>query len=126
MHTQAYLASPEVVAASAIAGHITGPEPLLADASSSGLRVSISTHVSPHKASADERMLDGFPPRVQGRVVLCADDNINTDGIYPGKYTYREDIDAATQAKVLPIVLLCVRVRACACVCVRVCLCLCA
>eukprot|EP00043_Microstomoeca_roanoka_P016781 m.173102 g.173102 ORF g.173102 m.173102 type:complete len:138 (-) comp16525_c0_seq3:420-833(-) len=44
--------------------------------------------------------MPGFPRSINGRVVICADDNINTDGIYPGKYTYREDIDPATQAKV--------------------------
>jgi homoaconitate hydratase len=46
-------------------------------------------------------LLDNFPRTMHGAALLCLDDNINTDGIYPGKYTYREDIDAAMQAKVV-------------------------
>lgn len=46
-------------------------------------------------------LLDGFPQAIEGRALLCLDDNINTDGIYPGKYTYREDISPAQQAEVV-------------------------
>ena len=30
----------------------------------------------------------GFPEKVEGEIVFCDADNIDTDGIYPGKYTY--------------------------------------
>jgi homoaconitate hydratase len=50
--------------------------------------------------SALSEFIGGFPSRIEGECVLCLDDNINTDGIYPGKYTYREDISDQEQAKV--------------------------
>jgi hypothetical protein len=46
------------------------------------------------------KVLDGFPSVLAGPAVLCLDDNINTDGIYPGKYTYREEITPQEQASV--------------------------
>ncbi|KAG9589392.1 hypothetical protein KCU77_g8313, partial [Aureobasidium melanogenum] len=42
-------------------------------------------------APSDEKLTDilpGFPEKVTGEIVWCNGDNINTDGIYPGKYTY--------------------------------------
>jgi homoaconitate hydratase len=30
-------------------------------------------------------ILPGFPEKVEGEIVFCDADNINTDGIYPGK-----------------------------------------
>lgn len=89
----AYLASPAVVAASALAGKITGqnftPAPVKAELISSG-----------PVAAAEEAVDDGavakihpdFPARISGEIVLCDADNINTDGIYPGKYTYNDSM----------------------------------
>ena len=34
-------------------------------------------------------MIPGFPLRVSGEVLLLPADRVNTDAIYPGKYTYR-------------------------------------
>ena len=34
----------------------------------------------------------GFPERVEGEIIFCDADNINTDGIYPGKYTYQDNV----------------------------------
>ena len=48
---------------------------------------------------AEAEFIEGFPSRIEGECVLCLDDNINTDGIYPGKYTYREDITDLEQAQ---------------------------
>jgi homoaconitate hydratase len=83
---QAYLASPEVVAASAVTGHITGPRP-------SDGRVP-ARDFSPLAASAAEPetvpIQRGFPARIEGRVVLLPQDNLNTDGIYGKDYTYKE------------------------------------
>jgi homoaconitate hydratase len=45
-------------------------------------------------------VLPGFPEKVEGEIIFCDADNINTDGIYPGKYTYRDDITPEVMAQV--------------------------
>ena len=45
-------------------------------------------------------VLAGFPERVAGEIVFCDADNINTDGIYPGKYTYQDDVTPQKMAEV--------------------------
>jgi homoaconitate hydratase len=94
---QCYLASPEVVAASAIAGHITGPvEFAHADPSIH------FTEFLPASSGAEKvAILDGFPASVKGRLVFLPQDNLNTDGIYGKDYTYREDMTAAMMAQVV-------------------------
>lgn len=103
----AYLASPEVVAASAVAGHITGPRVPGASPSTSNPTIEIVDHSatassSPTAASAAaEPMLPSFPPIFSGPLLFAPQDNLNTDGIYPGKYTYQDDITLARQAEVV-------------------------
>ncbi|XP_004349181.2 homoaconitase [Capsaspora owczarzaki ATCC 30864] len=118
----AYLASPAVVAASAAAGFICGPEHLQqsnASASSassehapqygviSSLVVNSKSGSSSSVAAATTTpaspvtALSGFPTQVRGRVLFCHQDNLNTDGIYPAAYTYREDMTPELQAKVV-------------------------
>jgi homoaconitate hydratase len=46
-------------------------------------------------------VLPGFPEKVSGEIVFCDADNINTDGIYPGKYTYRDDLTRENMAQVV-------------------------
>ena len=46
-------------------------------------------------------ILKGFPERVKGRLVFLPKDNLNTDGIYAGAYTYREDMTPEMMAKVI-------------------------
>jgi homoaconitate hydratase len=131
----AYLASPEVVAASALYGHIAGPgwyqkpdgvekviigegsgdhevdkamsvedaldkiiaqaESMIVDAEKDrGGSTADSTGAATD--DAEETLTDilpGFPEKVEGEIVFCDADNINTDGIYPGqsliaKWTY--------------------------------------
>lgn len=147
---KAYLASPEVVAASALSGKIAGPgwyqkpegvekviigegngdtqadkafvvedalDKLLAEAESlisaaekqfdspeSAQSTSASASAS---ASAQEdgsetltEILPGFPAEVSGEIVFCDADNINTDGIYPGKYTYQDNVSREKMAEV--------------------------
>ncbi len=92
---EAYLASPAVVAASAIAGTICGPVSIL--------NKKIDAVISENKKDSSNisvQILDGFPGSFEGRALLCPADNINTDGIYPGKYTYREDLTAQMMANV--------------------------
>ena len=139
---KAYLASPEVVAASALQGKIAGPgwyqkpegvekviigegngdfmqdkalsienalEKLLADAEGlvSASESALGTPEAGEAAAAvaaDEdaltEILPGFPEKVEGEIVFCDADNINTDGIYPGKYTYQDNVSTEKMAEV--------------------------
>ncbi|KAF4808895.1 Homoaconitase [Colletotrichum siamense] len=137
---KAYLASPEVVAASALQGKIAGPgwyqKPegvdkviigegvgdITADISSSiedaleklisqaddliaesekGLTGSPEGEAA--AADGEETLTDvlpGFPEKIEGEIVFCDADNLNTDGIYPGKYTYQDDVTTEKMAEV--------------------------
>ncbi|KAH8587463.1 hypothetical protein B0O99DRAFT_665371 [Bisporella sp. PMI_857] len=135
---KAYLASPEVVAASALSGKISGPgwyekpvgvekvvlgegngiaeqdramsieealDKIIAEADSlvEGAEKSLFGEESAKSEDSEEALtsiLPGFPEKVEGEIVFCDADNINTDGIYPGKYTYQDNIDTETMAKV--------------------------
>lgn len=150
---KAYLASPEVVAASALKGKIAGPgwyqkpegvekviigegegvlevdkalsveealDKLLAQAEDlvaaaereytedGAVASSSSKSQGPSSSSAAEadgeealtEILPGFPERVEGEIVFCDADNINTDGIYPGKYTYQDNVSVEKMAEV--------------------------
>lgn len=126
----AYLASPEVVAASAIRGKIAGPgwyqkpegvekviigegsgdhivdqtrsfgdafDKLISDVDgiiaaaegAEGPEVATEQQSQP-SASSEETLteiLPGFPAMIEGEIVFCDNDSINTDGIYPGKHS---------------------------------------
>ncbi len=92
-----YLASPEVVAASAAAGRIAGP--------GETARRDLDTTWEPLQAveGPDEatRILPGFPETIAGRVLFVPQDNLNTDGIYGKDYTYREDMTPEAMAAVV-------------------------
>ncbi|KAI8181640.1 Homoaconitase [Colletotrichum sp. SAR 10_65] len=137
---KAYLASPEVVAASALQGKIAGPgwyqKPegvdkviigegvgdITADISSS-IEDALEKLISQaddliaesekgfsgapggEAAAADgeetlTEILPGFPEKIEGEIVFCDADNLNTDGIYPGKYTYQDDVTPEKMAEV--------------------------
>ena len=91
-----YLASPEVVAASAAAGYIRGPYEI------SG-RESVRSYTEFAATTAAEKVdiLPGFPARVHGRLVFLPQDNVNTDAIYGKDYTYRDDVTKELMAKVV-------------------------
>ena len=113
---QAYLASPEVVAASALAGKISGPgwykkpadwvgveksegEPFAKKSVDEALEAIIgrldsiidaSSAPSLAESGAGEgnedtltELYPGFPEKIEGEIVFCDADNLNTDGIYP-------------------------------------------
>lgn len=143
---KAYLASPEVVAASALQGKIAGPgwyeKPagvekvilgegtgvaeedkamsihdalagLIAQADSiienaekvdSTLLGNLSEGEAADNALTE--ILPGFPEKVEGEIVFCDADNINTDGIYPGKYTYQDNVSVEKMAEVCMEVIL--------------------
>ena len=93
---QCYLASPEVVAASAVAGYICGPH-AMADRAPQHSYTQFAAAASAEKVE----VLPGFPERVRGRLVLMPQDNVNTDAIYGKDYTYRDDMTREMMAKVV-------------------------
>lgn len=140
---KAYLASPEVVAASALQGKIAGPgwyqkpegvekviigegngdhvqdkaisieealDKIIAEADSmiaSAEKDMFGAAAEPgtDSAAAGEEealteILPGFPEKIEGEIVFCDADNINTDGIYPGKYTYQDNVPVEKMAEV--------------------------
>ena len=46
-------------------------------------------------------LLEGIPENSAGEIIFCYQDNLNTDGIYPGKYTYIDDFTPDQMAKVV-------------------------
>ncbi|RMZ83541.1 hypothetical protein DV738_g1086, partial [Chaetothyriales sp. CBS 135597] len=139
---KAYLASPEVVAASALSGRISGPgwyeEPegwsgvvrgqgdgvaeedrmITADEALDKIIGQLDAIIDSAEESFGEtqtaeaettdsaapasttEVYPGFPERVEGEIVFCDADNVNTDGIYPGKYTYQDNVSVEKMAEV--------------------------
>ncbi len=103
---QCYLASPAVVAASAVAGYICGPNRTVAGTPSRHY-----TELAPPVGTVGPLGLDGpvetveilpgFPGEVRGRLVFLPPDNLNTDGIYGKDYTYRDDMTRERMAEVV-------------------------
>jgi homoaconitate hydratase len=101
---QAYLASPAVVAASAIKGYICGPDAVGSETLPPTPTFSVldsGTGAAVSGSTATEALLAGFPSAFAGPLLFAPQDNLNTDGIYPGKYTYQDDITLARQAEVV-------------------------
>lgn len=111
----AYLASPEVVAASAVLGKIGAPEEINGHPVNPSPEIVKSIDLPKSNGGASDvaeepfsiedvtgsvEVLPGFPKSIQGELILCNADNINTDGIYPGKYTYQDDISREQMAEV--------------------------
>jgi homoaconitate hydratase len=94
---QCYLGSPEVVAASAIAGYICGPR----EFESLGVTRYFEEFAVTSSAAETVAILPGFPFNVRGRLVWLPQDNLNTDGIYGKDYTYREDMTPEMMARVV-------------------------
>ena len=110
-NAQAYLASPEVVAASALNGIISGTGAYKAPENYSGVRVGYGTgshvtteselgnileqlesHIDRVESSgvddtlkATTSILPGFPEKISGEILFCDADHLDTDNIYPGK-----------------------------------------
>jgi len=94
---QCYLASPEVVAASAIAGYVCGPSKLPVRE----LRNQFAAFAAPSTSDETVEILPGFPDTLRGRLLFLPQDNLNTDGIYGKDYTYREDMTPEMMASVV-------------------------
>lgn len=128
---KAYLASPEVVAASALNGRISGPGWYDRPEGWSGvvkgegngvkkedkigitegaletvlnqMEMMINQADNDFQDTSESRLTDispGFAEKVEGEIVFCDADNINTDAIYPGKFTYQDDVSVEQMAKV--------------------------
>lgn len=136
---KAYLASPEVVAASALSGKISGPgryqtpegwkgvefgqgdgikeedrmitadealdkaigvlDSMVANAEK---EFGTETETETPTQQGEEKLqsvLRGFPEKITGEIVFCDADNINTDGIYPGKLTYQDYVTTEQMAE---------------------------
>jgi homoaconitate hydratase len=93
-----YLASPAVVAASALAGRIVGPRSFevrdLAVSCRAG-KAAAADSVPPQVADA----VPGFPDRLQGELLLIPRDDLNTDAIYPKDVTYRDGLPDEEMAR---------------------------
>jgi homoaconitate hydratase len=96
---EAYLASPAVVTASALAGYITGPANM--DLSAGVPDRSFTEFTADKNEAPNVEILDGFPSGLTGRVVFLPTDNLNTDGIYSKDWTYREDVTREKMAEVV-------------------------
>lgn len=107
---KAYLASPEVVAASAIMGRMAfptetegnpPPEPTVVKQRVLGTDAAAESAAEPVVSeSGSVNVLPGFPDVIEGELVFCDADNVNTDAIYPGKYTYQDDVPKEKMAEV--------------------------
>jgi homoaconitate hydratase len=93
----AYLASPAVVAASAIAGKID----FNWDNGNQGIKAEIKINKKTAAKKSSVKILSEFPTVIEGNLLFCHQDNLNTDGIFPGKYTYIDDFAPAQQAGVV-------------------------
>lgn len=93
----AYLASPAVVAASAISGKIDY------DWNNGGNKINAEIIINKKSSSkkSSVKILVDFPSVIEGVLLFCHQDNLNTDGIYPGKYTYIDDFTPEQQAGVV-------------------------
>ena len=94
---QCFLASPEVVAASALAGYIRGAR-RFPDRKPERRYEELSTNVV---AGETVEILRGFPERIKGRLVFIPQDNLNTDAIYGKDHTYRDDMTPEMMARVV-------------------------
>ena len=91
-----YLASPAVVAASALAGFICAP----ANFSERPAGTAVRRPEKKSRPAGSVQIMEGFPSSVRGRVLFIDKDNLNTDGIYAGKHTYRDDMTPEQMAAV--------------------------
>src|SRR5438876_895622 len=91
-----YLGSPAVVAASALAGFICAPQKF----SERPAEIAVRRAEKKSTPAGSVEIMEGFPPQVRGRVLFIDKDNLNTDGIYGSKHTYRDDMTPEEMAAV--------------------------
>jgi len=94
---EVYLASPAVVAASAVAGYIRAPRAF----DETAVRVSTRGGGNRSRERGEVEIIDGFPGSISARTLFLRADNLNTDGIYAGKWTYKDDMTPEEMARVV-------------------------
>jgi homoaconitate hydratase len=97
-NASAWLASPAVVAASALTGVITVPESV--NCGPVELRSSCEPGDEPQEARELSLIMDGFPERLKGRALFVPANDLDTDQIYPGTAIYR-DLDPDSMRRIL-------------------------
>jgi 3-isopropylmalate dehydratase small subunit len=85
-----YLASPEIVAASAVAGYITTPEKIPSEPSV--FKTSLSSVTTSQSSVSSGRSLSTRPEILEGRVRIIRKDNIDTDMIFHNRYLAITDL----------------------------------
>ncbi|MDX9924396.1 MAG: homoaconitase [Ignavibacteriaceae bacterium] len=93
----AYLASPAVVAYSALKGFIDFDSA----SNCNDIKGEITINSKTSSEEIEVNIVEGFEEIAKGNVIFCNQNNLNTDGIYPGKYTYNDDFSKEDQAKVV-------------------------
>src|SRR5436305_1367878 len=91
-----FLASPAVVAASALAGFICAPK----NFGERPAGITVRRSEKKPRPAASVQIMEGFPSSVHGRILFIDKDNLNTDGIYGSKHTYRDDMTPEEMAAV--------------------------
>jgi len=94
---QVYLASPAAVAASAREGFITAPTRSPATSILPAATIRTREQAS---TPTQVNLIEGFEPRVESRAVVLNANDISTDAIYAGKWTYRNDLTRSQMAAV--------------------------
>ena len=94
--SKVYLASPAVVAASAVTGYIAAP----AGVATTALAGKLEAREAPAPPKERINIREGFPRVIEGTLLLVPKDNLNTDGIYGKDYTYRDNMTPAEMGKV--------------------------
>ncbi|OLL25668.1 Homoaconitase, mitochondrial [Neolecta irregularis DAH-3] len=95
-----YLASPAVVAASALAGKIAGPEGFHYDSAIPKTSIQVLNSAKKNASTMNVDIIPGFPEFIEGAILFCDVNNLNTDAIYPGKYTYQDNISKEKMSQV--------------------------
>ncbi len=65
------------------------------------IKAEIKINKKPSTEKSSVKILPDFPSVIEGNLLFCHQDNLNTDGIYPGKYTYMDDFTPEQQAGVV-------------------------
>ncbi|KAH7875758.1 uncharacterized protein C8R40DRAFT_1044415 [Lentinula edodes] len=117
-NAQAYLASPSVVAASAVQGIICGPDSLgsvrseekdldlepkydIVELTSLKSTTSPTLAESTTTNSTSIEIMPPFPTQINGPILFLPADNVSTDAIYPGKYTYQDSMSRSQMGEVV-------------------------
>lgn len=89
-----YLASPRIVAESAVRGFIAS-----SGADAVAVRATCTERRTTAATPTPQQIIDGFPRQISGRSLVVTADDLNTDGIYGKDVTYRDDLSIAQQAE---------------------------